>query len=126
MGKAFYSTDDGKTWFVDDASHIPPFDYDGATAYQAQIFKCAHGGQFIAYLQSYSAADKEKIEKAIADGQSGTDVRGLELILGCAVKKPGESNWVKNTPASSALYAEITKLTCPDGTGDGLEKVDPN
>ena len=126
MGNAFYSIDDGKTWFVTSASHIAPFDYDGATAYQVQVFQCAHGGKFVAFMQRYADSAKAKIEQAIAAGQSGSDVRGLESILGFQVKKPADAIWVEDKPATSAAYQKIVALKCPDGTGEGLEKVDPN
>jgi hypothetical protein len=34
--QAFYTVDDGKTWFVDEASKFPPFDKDGKVAVLAQ------------------------------------------------------------------------------------------
>ena len=35
--KAFYTTDDGKTFFVDSSSNIPPYQKDGKTAFRAQV-----------------------------------------------------------------------------------------
>ena len=35
--QAFFSDDDGKTWFPDDAMKIPPFDHNGKPAYRAGL-----------------------------------------------------------------------------------------
>jgi len=34
LREAYYTIDDGTTWFVDDAQKIPPFDHNGKTAYR--------------------------------------------------------------------------------------------
>jgi hypothetical protein len=126
FGKAFFTTDDGQSWFVDSAENIPPFDYDGKTAYQVQVFRCAHGGEFAAFMQSYSSSTKAMLEKAIARGMSGADVRELEMNNPPMVKKPGASQWLSDNPQQEDQYRDAMRLVCPDGTGDGLEKVDPN
>ena len=32
--KAFFTIDDGKTWFAADVTCVPPFDHDGSEAYR--------------------------------------------------------------------------------------------
>ena len=52
VANAFFTTDDGKTWFADDAAKFPPFDKDGKPAYSAILFTCDGGKtQFVGYLQ---------------------------------------------------------------------------
>ena len=38
--KAFFTIDDGATWFADDAARIAPFQHDGKEAVRAYVFEC--------------------------------------------------------------------------------------
>src|SRR6267154_2521014 len=62
-GKAFFSVDDGKTWFPDDAKNIPPFDKDGKQAVRAFVYRCADGTTFVNYLQRYKPEAKHVLEE---------------------------------------------------------------
>ncbi len=126
LGKAFFSTDDGKTWFTAPASNIAPFDDNGTTAYRVEVYRCSHGSAFVVNLEAFSAEDKAKIERTIADGQDSSAVRGMEADAPPLVKKPGDREWVKMTEKNEARYRAIARPVCPDGSADGLEKVDPN
>src|SRR4029453_3783233 len=42
-GMAYYSVDDGATWFADAADKPSPFDHQGKPAYRVYVWKCAHG-----------------------------------------------------------------------------------
>jgi hypothetical protein len=42
--RAFYTTDDGKTWFTDDAERLPPFDHGGKQAVRLYLFSCDRFG----------------------------------------------------------------------------------
>ena len=48
---AFFSDDDGQTYFVDDGAKIPPFDHNGKQAFKAMVYRCEGGKPFVAYLQ---------------------------------------------------------------------------
>jgi hypothetical protein len=50
LSKAYYSTDDGKTWFADDINKTYPFDHAGHAAYRAFIFQNTDGSTFCGYL----------------------------------------------------------------------------
>lgn len=126
LGKAFFTTDDGQSWFVDSAANIPPYDCDGKTAYQVQVFQCSHGGPFVAFMQSYSPSTKAMLEKAVAGGMCGADVRDLEMNNPPMVKKPTASQWLSDAPQQEDQYRDTMRVVGPDGSGDGLEKVDPN
>src|SRR5277367_3869586 len=54
--RAFYSDDEGASWFVDDAVKPVPFDHNGKEAFRAEIFRCKNGKPFVAYLTRYSDA----------------------------------------------------------------------
>src|SRR5579862_9820782 len=53
-GKTFFSDDDGRSWFIDDESKLPPFDHNGKQACRAAVYRCGSGKPFVAYLQKYS------------------------------------------------------------------------
>ena len=42
--RLYYTTDDGKNWFDEEASKIPPFDHKGAQAVRVYVFKCGPDG----------------------------------------------------------------------------------
>src|SRR5688500_7873052 len=57
--KAFFSVDDGASYFLDDVNKVPPFKtVEGKTAYRARVVKCGNGKQYVAYLEKYSEEDK--------------------------------------------------------------------
>jgi len=118
--KAFFSCDDGKTWFKDDGTKAFPFQHDGEPAYRAQIFRCGET-EFCAYLESLPENVKEGID-VLPDGlarvaalQSASD-----QIL---VKKPGGTAWVN---PGQKDYASITTPLGPDGTKHEVTPVNPN
>src|SRR5687768_16389120 len=64
----FYSTDDGKTWFPDDAAKIPPFKKDGKDAVRAVVYKC-DGKTFVNHLERYTPEAQKQM--AAASNKSG-------------------------------------------------------
>src|SRR4051812_38658926 len=66
---AYFSNDDGATWFADDAKKVAPFDKDGRPAYLAHVFTCDGGKtKFVLYLERYSTAAKKMIDGDRAKG----------------------------------------------------------
>ena len=51
--QAFYSDDDGATWFADAADRLPPFDHDGKPAFSAFVYEC-DGKPFVNHLERYT------------------------------------------------------------------------
>lgn len=133
---AFYTVDDGATYFPDDAKKIAPFDHEGKEAVKARVYKCADGKEFVGYLERYTPDAKKKLEelRAItstkdADKQAaarkGVQLQGLAMAaqMGVEVKKPGDANWVPmmDFPNSS----RITQIGCPSGNREELQAVNP-
>jgi hypothetical protein len=123
-GKAFFTVDDGKTWFADDATKLPPFDHEGKTAYRAQVFRCGTGEAFVGFMESYSSENQKQLQAAV-DSHS-PDLVDLESELHAMVKKPGDARWVTFSPGADAEYRKVLLATCPDGSGNPAERVDPN
>ena len=125
--EAFYTIDDGATWFADDINKLAPFDKDGKKAYRVYVYRCGGGKPFVSHLERYTENAKKAIEAARAKGGGIEDPTIYENIsmTGMEVKDPGtgDKGWVKQGQAEQA--AKITEPKCPDGTINGLEPVVP-
>ena len=119
--KNFYSIDDGKSWFPDDAKKIPPFDHNGKQAVSANVYKC-DGKTFVNHLTRYTPDAKKKMEalavKAVANDPTATE--SIQLT-GLEVKRPGDADWVRSSEA--AKYNEVIKPHCKDV--ENLEQLRP-
>jgi hypothetical protein len=104
LPKAFYTVDDGKTFFEAGSENIAPFDHKGQQAVSAYVYEC-NGKRFVGYLERYTPAAKQKIAQKTFTPQD--QVSGREL------KKPGDAAWVKST--EFAGVAKIVDVKCPDG-----------
>jgi hypothetical protein len=96
---AYYTDDDGKTFFTDDASNIPPYDHGGKQAVSAFVFKDVNGGDpFVLYMMEYSPNLKAKLESLMSSGgQSAVnDYFENNNPAGVWVKKPGDEKWLTN------------------------------
>jgi hypothetical protein len=149
VNKLYFTSDDGATWFADDASKLPPFDKDGKQAVRSYVFTCDGGRtKFVGYLERYSPAAAEQIKKlrdqsaaapsgAPSGGPSGGGPGGggpgneafaarmsLQSAMqsGIEVKRPGDKDWrsISHPEAQQKTMA----VNCPDGKGT-LEPVYP-
>ncbi len=119
--KAYFSADDGKTWFKDELARPFPFDHDGQPAYRAQIFRCG-GTTFCGCLESLPDKEREGIEALPPNWQAryAAIQAAADAFL---VKKPGDAKWVQK---GRPQYEQIRKPACPDGSGGQPELVNPN
>ena len=125
--EAYFTIDDGKTWFADDINKIPPFDKDGKQAVKAYVYKCPGGDPFVSHLERYTPEGKKALEAAQKSNDPNNPVV-LEDVManGVEVKKPGADpvkGWAKQS--NSAIAGKIMELKCPDGKVEGIEPVVP-
>lgn len=124
--KAFFTVDDGKTWFADSADKIPPFDHEGQQAVRVHVFTCDGGKtKFAAFMERYTPDAAQKLAAVRSGNASGNvDLGAFEMIeiTGKEVKKPGAGKWVKMNVTEAS---RITEIKCPDGTFDNLDIVMP-
>lgn len=107
---AFYSDDDGQTWFTAPANKLTPFtDEHGKQAVYAFVFKCG-GRPFVGYLMR---ATDEARQAATRSGRSADDVPFNPMYS--EVKKPGGATWVKFDLKDNRPFKAIAIPTCPDG-----------
>jgi hypothetical protein len=121
-GQLFYTTDDGKTWFPDDAQKIPPFKKDGQDAVRAVVYKCG-GKTFVNHMERYTPEGQKQL--AAAQAKSGSDAAAALMTpvaeTAMEVKSPGDKEWVKiNDPKAP----QVLKPKC-SGDGSDLEVVRP-
>src|SRR5689334_21127700 len=61
---AWFSSDDGKTWFKDDQYKVPPFDHQGRPACRAYVFTCDNGKTaFVAYLERFTPEAQRRLQE---------------------------------------------------------------
>lgn len=120
--QAFYTVDDGKTYFAEDAIKLVPFDKDGKQAVRAHVYECAHGKKFVASLERMSPEAKAIIDKMKATGEQPDTPTQMKLAEGgTQFKRPGETNWTTRNEFNKAFV-----LTCPDGTTGNAQLVIPD
>jgi hypothetical protein len=118
--KAFFSDDDGKTWFVDSMYNIPPFtDQNGKTAYGAGVFKYDKG-EYVGYLERYTPKAKKRLDELMAQAKAQGQAPELAMAAaevhalqdsGLEAKPPGSDKWELER---NAVF--IRSLQSPDGS----------
>lgn len=126
--RAYYTIDDGQTWFEDDISKVAPFEHEGKTAYRVQLFTCDDGKTvFPTYLERYTPQAKAAAERAQKSSAAGNyDLEAYEQIeAGQEVKKARDpdAKWVsvRDYERSGAIMTPV----CPDGTQNNIAPVFP-
>jgi hypothetical protein len=119
--KAYFSDDDGASYFSDDINLLAPFDHGGKEAVKANVFKCGDK-TFVGYLERFTPV----AQKQITDARSTNNMGELTaaLAIGTQVKAPltGDKGWVtEGRPAATKLEL----VSCPDGSVTPPEPVVP-
>lgn len=123
--QAFFSVDDGKTWFLDNVHQIPPFDHGGQPAVRVYLYTCKGNPQpFVGYMERYTDSARKQLldlrEKAKAQPTRekalmvSMQAMGIQQT-GTEYKKPGYKDWSKTSIA----------VKCDSGRGEDLERVIP-
>jgi hypothetical protein len=112
---AYFSDDDGATYFADSISRIPPFDHDGKQAVSAEVFSCQNGQQlFIGFLRRFRGPKQgQPVAPAVFPDETKAEV---------SLPLKGERGWM---PVSSAAAVKIIDVRCPDGSADDPKPVQP-
>jgi hypothetical protein len=61
--RAFFTSDDGASWFADEAQRLTPFDHNGRPAVKAYVWRCDGGKPFITYLERINPESKARIDR---------------------------------------------------------------
>lgn len=106
LNKAYFSVDDGATFFVDDANKLPPFDHQGKPAYRCMVYTTdGSTTKYVGYLLRYPEDTKQKFEAAVSSRDEGASMRqGMVLSASAEVKVPGQADWINiSSPAAVAI-----------------------
>jgi hypothetical protein len=121
--QAYYTVDDGQTWFADDIKNIPPYEVDGKQAVRVYLYRCNGGKPFVGHLERYTPEAKaaaEEFRKSFARSRQNPVPLEMEF-QGREVKKPGGTEWVSLGNMREA--EKIITPRCPPG--QQLEVVMP-
>jgi hypothetical protein len=117
LTKAYYTVDDGKTWFEDTADKLAPYDHEGKEAVRAHLFRCGENGEkFVGYLEKLDPRAKARLDEFNSNpSNKGRVMPGqAEMEEGARlVKRPGAPKWM---PEASPNAAQITTIKCKDGS----------
>jgi len=130
VGQAYFSSDDGATFFLDKATNIPPFQAsDGKPAYRAHVYSCDGGKtKFVGYLERLSPAAKARQEEVSKNPDAAQNATDDPISDGTFVKAPKTGNedakWVKRS-SPAGLKIITTEIKCPGGAGNPTEVTAP-
>jgi len=111
----YFTVDDGKTWFEDAATNIPPFDKDGQQAVRAHVYRCHDGTKFVAYLERFTPDAKRLLENPAGGGSADLAATQAAYVGGKELKRPGDKVWISSTDALTVAKVMVL-VKCPDGS----------
>lgn len=121
--RAYYTVDDGASYFEDEVDKVTPFEHQGKQAYRARLFRYGKGKPFVGYVERLTPDGVKKMEEL--ESKPTPDVADQKAVIAgqCSeIRKPKDSQWIKaNSPASSG----VTAFQPPPGVVDELEPVVP-
>ncbi len=106
--QSFFTTDDGKTFFTDASSKIPPFDHDGVPAYGCYVFSDDGGKtKYVGWLYRYTSDGKMRL----AGSQNASGQLGSSMFNCIEVKAPGtgDNGWLPCTDPKAARIQRPVK-----------------
>jgi hypothetical protein len=105
-GGAFYTDDDGKSYFVDDAAKVTPFDHNGKPAVKAYVFSCG-GKRSVHYIERLTDVGQKAAQDSLQKSGGHTfEIPDTLAPRAYEYKRPGEAAWRYKIPGP---------LDCPDG-----------
>lgn len=123
--QAFFTVDDGATWFADDVKKVAPFDKDGKPAFRAYVFKCGDK-EFVAYMDRFIPAAKAQLDALGAPptppSMEYSQKRQMLMQTGMEFKKPKSDKWFRMNDFGQ--YQQVMNVTCPDKS-QMVEQVTP-
>jgi hypothetical protein len=109
---AFYTDDEGKTFFKDNIFHFPPYQQDGKTVYGALVYS-SNSGQFVGALYRFRPEAKKSLEDSYAKTESGDQpMYAFKQQLGAIGRWGVEYKLVGD---NGKWYGSIPRVQPPDG-----------
>ena len=115
---AYYSDDDGTSYFVDDINKIYPFDHNGKQALRADVFQCSDGKQFVGLIYRFTDAGRREMEGYLSNKIK--DPQGLARLgiehRGMQVKPVGGDDHSWTLADDNTTERLQGSVKCPGGT----------
>jgi hypothetical protein len=122
---AFYTDDDGKSFFTDNSNKMVPFDHDGKQAYRADVFQGADGKQFVGLIYRHTDSGRQAIESYFAKNSKGSDGLDRQIMERgrMQVRRAGaaEKTWLLNDEVTT----ERLQSSIVDSSGRPAKLVVP-
>ena len=107
IDNAYYTDDEGKSYFTDTIYRVPPFDHDGKTAVRAMVFTYDNGNkEYVAYEMRYTDEWKKKLDAACA--QAVKDGRALSSVQEFYSRDLADHGWEVHQPGSASAWVSRT------------------
>jgi hypothetical protein len=99
---AYYTDDDGKTYFVDDINKVTPFDHNGKQAYRAFVYRFGAGKPFVAYMTCLTEKGRARMLELASQPREEAALEITQINQSSTqVKRPGETKWVSMNSAEA-------------------------
>jgi hypothetical protein len=119
ISRTFFSDDDGKTYFAEDASKGLSFDHDGKPAYRAFVYHSGSRGTYVGLLARPCGDDSPTQNTHRPVTHVPVPTGGAKTIpVAFDIKKPGDAKWVVNSSPDGQAMARAAEE-------DGAEQVLP-
>ena len=112
---AWYTADDGKTWFADTRGKLTPFDHHGDPTYRCYVYSCNDGKtMFVGYLERFTPESTQQLQAIMtAKTPPPPDVIEQLSTAGVEIALPNTQDWIK---ATDRRAASVRNPKCPDGS----------
>lgn len=116
---AFYTDDNGKTFFEDDIHKVSPFERNGKQAYRADVFQCPDGKRFVGVIYRHNSSGRQQVEQYITNktmnkDKGGSILRAIESAC-MEFKRPAANDRAWRPNDSAAIESLHASITCPSG-----------
>lgn len=113
ISQAFYTIDEGKTWFVEDIEKVPPFQHNGKEAVRAHVFVCGESGQkFVGWMEKFTPDAKKKLDDLYSKSSGKRPPERFEMEeTARLVRRHDMSKWL---PFSYAIYDKLQTFPCKE------------
>jgi hypothetical protein len=122
---AFFTDDEGLTYFEDDSDKIVPYERNGKTVYRAWVYRCGSDKPFVGVIGRYTAAGRELLEenktKPKKDQEPNLHFTLENMHMEIRKVSADQKRWTINDALEGARLRE--SVMCP--SGEPAKPVEP-
>jgi hypothetical protein len=124
LTKAYYTIDDGKTWFVEGIEKVPPFQHEGKEAVRAHVMMCGEDGKpFVGWMEKFTDDAKKKLDDLYANSDGKRPPERFEFEeTARLVKRTEMKDWVR---FSYAIADKLQTFECKEAPNTYAREIFP-